>query len=172
MASNAVLGSCQSWKSGADTCPCPPLFRHKVESVTMRSGSRYASGLSSTALTTLNTAVLAPMPSAMTTTASRVKPGFLRRDRRANLRSILTAGAGPTAIREFTEAMALAVSACGTRLTHCGAAPCAALRRPRGHIHTDNLKGYGSKINHKPGADRSRGPTAPGGHSAGDDRNS
>ena len=38
----------------------------------------YGSGFSSTALTTLNTAVLAPMPSAMMAMASTAKPGLRR----------------------------------------------------------------------------------------------
>src|SRR2546427_2207459 len=75
MAENAALWSCQSWKSGADTGPCPPSF-HSEASVTRRSGSRYGSGLRSTVLTTLKTAVLAPMPSAMTSTATLANTDF------------------------------------------------------------------------------------------------
>jgi len=56
----------------------------------MRSGSRNASGLNRTAFTTLKTAVLAPIPSAITAMASSVKPGFLRSDRSANFKSMGT----------------------------------------------------------------------------------
>ncbi len=44
--------------------------------LTMRSGSGYASGRSSTAFTTVKIAVLAPMPSASVRTATAVKPGL------------------------------------------------------------------------------------------------
>src|ERR1700693_3649591 len=54
----------------------------------MRSGFWYASGFSRPVFTTLNTAVLAPMPSAITSTARTVKPGFLSSERRANFRSM------------------------------------------------------------------------------------
>ena len=50
---------------------------------TSRSESRYGSGSSNTALTTLNTAVAAPMPSASVSTAARVKPGVRIKPRRA-----------------------------------------------------------------------------------------
>ena len=50
---------------------------------TMRSGSGYGSGRSKTAFTTEKMAVLAPMPSASVSTATVVKPGFLRSMRSA-----------------------------------------------------------------------------------------
>ena len=43
--------------------------------LTSRSGSRYGSGRSRTAFTTLKIAVLAPMPSARVSTAIAVNPG-------------------------------------------------------------------------------------------------
>ena len=45
------------------------------------------SGLSSTVLMTEKTAVLTPMPTAMTMIAMAVKPGVLASERRTNLRS-------------------------------------------------------------------------------------
>ena len=59
-----------------------PVTTFRVVSVTMRSAPGYGSGLSSTPFTTENTAVLAPIPSAMMTMASAAKPG-LRRSARA-----------------------------------------------------------------------------------------
>ena len=61
---------------------------------TSRSGSGKGSGLSSTPLTSEKSAVLAPTPRAMVSTATAVKPGALRRPRSACLRSSrkLTAG--------------------------------------------------------------------------------
>src|SRR5438477_5887730 len=56
----------------------------------MRSGSRYGSAFSNTALTTLKMAVFAPMPSARVSTATAVKPGFFTSWRKANLRSLIT----------------------------------------------------------------------------------
>src|SRR5688500_2809587 len=50
---------------------------------TRRPGSGYGRGLRSTALTTLNTVVFAPMPSASDATATKVKPGDRRRSRSA-----------------------------------------------------------------------------------------
>src|SRR5262245_22032899 len=52
-------------------------------SVTMRSASRNGSGRNSTASTTLKTAVVAPMPMAMTAIATIEKPGALISDRAA-----------------------------------------------------------------------------------------
>jgi hypothetical protein len=51
----------------------PPRSGHNA---IMRSGSAYGSGRSSTALTTVKIAVVAPIPSANVTTAIKVKPGF------------------------------------------------------------------------------------------------
>ena len=50
---------------------------------TRREGSLYGSGRMRTALTTLKIAVVAPMPSARTRTATKVNAGFLRRERMA-----------------------------------------------------------------------------------------
>src|SRR4029077_2054750 len=55
----------------------------------IRSASGYGSGRSRTALTMLNIAVFAPIPSASVRTATRVNPGDLRSWRRANLRSLI-----------------------------------------------------------------------------------
>ena len=52
-------------------------------SVTRRPESGYGSGRSSTALTKLKIVVFAPMPSASESTATIVKPGLLRSERRA-----------------------------------------------------------------------------------------
>ena len=46
--------------------------------LTMRSGSENRSGCSSTPFTTLNTAVLLPMPRPSVTIGSSAKPGFRR----------------------------------------------------------------------------------------------
>src|SRR5881296_1898923 len=60
------------------------------ETNTSRPGSLNGGGRSSTALITLKTAVLAPMPSASVSTATAVKPGFFSSWRKANLRSFIT----------------------------------------------------------------------------------
>src|SRR5438552_12112839 len=57
--------------------------------MTIRSGSRYASAFSNTALTTLKMAVFAPIPSASVSTATAVKPGFLSNWRKANFKSFI-----------------------------------------------------------------------------------
>src|SRR6185369_13574363 len=49
---------------------------------TMRSGSAYGSGFSSTAWTTLNIAVFTPMPAASVNTDNAVKPGCFRSQRK------------------------------------------------------------------------------------------
>jgi hypothetical protein len=54
------------------TRPCPGAV---CQSASKRSGSRYGSGLSKTAFTTLNIAVFAPIPSASVSTAIAVTPG-------------------------------------------------------------------------------------------------
>jgi hypothetical protein len=85
MASNDVLRVRQSSKSGSETCldseavevtACEPF-----ESLTIRSGSEYGSGSSSTALTTLNTVVLAPTPRASVRIAPAAKPGVRASER-------------------------------------------------------------------------------------------
>src|ERR1700722_21024482 len=53
----------------------------------MRPGSLYGSGRSSTAVTTLKIALLAPIPSARTMIAPSANPGFLRSTRNAYFRS-------------------------------------------------------------------------------------
>src|SRR5262245_3097553 len=58
----------------------------------MRFGSGYGSGCSSTCLTTVKMAVLAPMPRAVASTAARVKPGALRSMRAAKTRSCRSMG--------------------------------------------------------------------------------
>src|SRR5438445_12992671 len=58
--------------------------------MTIRSGSRYGSAFSNTALTTLKMAVFAPIPSARVSTATAVKPGFLSNWRKANFKSFIT----------------------------------------------------------------------------------
>jgi hypothetical protein len=59
---------------------------------TSRSGLRYGSGRSNTALTTLKIAVLAPMPNASVSTATAVKPGFFSNWRKAKRRSFMAVG--------------------------------------------------------------------------------
>ncbi len=54
-----------------------------VWKTTMRSGSGYGNGFSSTAFTMEKIAVLAPMPSARAATAASVKPGLFRKERTA-----------------------------------------------------------------------------------------
>jgi hypothetical protein len=54
-----------------------------IQMTASRSGSGYGSGLSSSALMTLNMAVLAPMPRASDTTMTNVKPGEPRMARSA-----------------------------------------------------------------------------------------
>ena len=97
--------------------------------MTIRSGPGKASGLSKTAFTTLKTGVLAPIPSAMTATASSVKPGFFHNDRNANLKSMGTVKADPVPI-----AGALESYSCGQQKSlHCSRVgrPCSqALTKP------------------------------------------
>ena len=57
----------------------PRIVSHTA---TMRSGSRYGSGSSITVRTTLNTAEVAPMPSANVRSAAAVKPGDRRNMRK------------------------------------------------------------------------------------------
>ena len=71
--------------------------RMSVSIIARRSGSVYGSGRSSTALTTLKIAVLAPMPRAIVRMAVTVNAGFLRSVRAAKERSLESmegAGAG------------------------------------------------------------------------------
>jgi hypothetical protein len=70
-------------------------FQPSCSTVTSRDGSRYGSGRSSTALTTEKIAVFAPMPSASVSTATAVKPGFLRIVRTPNLTSCIRVSTKP-----------------------------------------------------------------------------
>jgi hypothetical protein len=63
--------------------PRLPVSFQNVWSATMRAGSRYGSGVRTTALTTLNIAVVAPMPSATVRIAVAAKPGWRIRFRTA-----------------------------------------------------------------------------------------
>ena len=54
-----------------------------IQMTARRSGSGYGSGLMSSALMTLNMAVLAPMPTASDATMTNVKPGDTRMARNA-----------------------------------------------------------------------------------------
>ena len=58
----------------------------REEMRTRRPASAYGSGLSSTALATMKSAVLAPIPRARVITATAVKPGDLAHWRRAKRR--------------------------------------------------------------------------------------
>jgi hypothetical protein len=70
--------------SGSDTADLRVPFVGQTDpKETRRSGSAKASGLKSTASATVKTAVLAPMPSASTSTARIENPGFLRSMRSA-----------------------------------------------------------------------------------------
>src|SRR5205809_5107779 len=60
------------------------------ETNTSRTGSSNGGGRSTTALITLNIAVLAPIPSASVSTATAVKPGFLSNWRKAYRRLLIT----------------------------------------------------------------------------------
>ena len=64
--------------------PLPDLSLVNVSNATIRSGCGNGSGRSSTASTSENTAVAAPMPSASVIVAMTVKPMLLRSCRRAN----------------------------------------------------------------------------------------
>ncbi len=82
----------RTWTHGAvgeswDKSTYLTVVNRAVESVTIRSAPGYGNGLRSTALTTLNTAVLAPIPSAMTAMASSAKPRLRRSARPAYRRS-------------------------------------------------------------------------------------
>ena len=79
---NDRLPFCQSTKfAGATLLGFPS--RCRSESITMRSGSAYGSGLKSIALHTLKMVVFAPIPSARVITAVAANPGFLRSRRAA-----------------------------------------------------------------------------------------
>ena len=82
MASTLRLSARQSSKVGIDTCSrLPSTFTsHNTRT---RSGSSYGSGLSSTALTTLKMAALAPMPSVSVRSAISVNDGCRISARRA-----------------------------------------------------------------------------------------
>src|SRR5262249_22815697 len=82
---------CQSRKSGTEIClersPYAAPSADQYVSVTIRSGPAYGSGLRITAWTTLKTAVLAPMPSAMTSMPVPAAAAFRRSVRSAYARS-------------------------------------------------------------------------------------
>src|SRR6266513_5015913 len=91
MLSNDALCRCQSSTFNPELRESVTPRLGLTEAIrTSRSGSRYGSGRSNTALTTLKMAVFAPMPSASVSTATAVKPGFFRSWRKANLRSFIT----------------------------------------------------------------------------------
>src|SRR5215510_178389 len=62
-------------------------LRRSLQATTRRSGSRYGSARSSTALVTLKMAVLAPTPKAMVSAAVKANTGLLRNTRAATARS-------------------------------------------------------------------------------------
>src|SRR5439155_7684992 len=91
MLSNDALCRCQSSTFNPELRESVTSRLGLTEAIrTSRSGSRYGSGRSKTALTTLKIAVFAPMPSASVSTATAVKPGFFSNWRKANLRSFIT----------------------------------------------------------------------------------
>src|SRR5438034_11846465 len=91
MLSNDALCRCQSSTFNPELRESVTPRLGLTEAIrTSRSGSRYGSGRSNTALTTLKMAVFATMPSASVSTATAVKPGFFSNWRKANLRSFIT----------------------------------------------------------------------------------
>src|SRR3972149_4441320 len=83
--------SAQSAKSGNEAVERSNPNRGTVRNTMTRSlESRYGSGRSNTPLTTLKTAVFAPIPSASVSTATRVKPGCFPSERSAYRRSFMT----------------------------------------------------------------------------------
>ncbi len=70
-------------------------FRMSPHTTVSRSGSRYGSGRSKAALSTLKIAALAPIPSAMVATAVTVKLGFFRSVRAAYPRSLASIDTPP-----------------------------------------------------------------------------
>ena len=88
-ATSSTTSACRrQWVNLAGDAPEKLPWGEVVWKMTIRSGSGYATGLSSTALTMEKMAVLAPMPSASAPTAARVKPGLLRNARMACLASV------------------------------------------------------------------------------------
>ncbi len=71
---------------GIDVAQLLPCRYFRTTAIS-RSGSAQGRGRSSTAFTTEKIAVLAPIPSARAASATRVKPGVFRRNRRPFLRS-------------------------------------------------------------------------------------
>ena len=78
MSSNALFWARQSRQLAALTAPRPSWGLKAVQTLTSRSGSPKGRGRSRTPCTTLNIAVVAPMPNASVTTAAAVKVGCLR----------------------------------------------------------------------------------------------
>ena len=62
-------------ESGKDSNSKPLSGRNRPHTLSTRSGSGYGRGLSSTPLTTLKIAVLAPMPNARVSTIVTANPG-------------------------------------------------------------------------------------------------
>jgi hypothetical protein len=82
--SKLVLLAFQSSKSGYEaTSSATPLCRSVAKINTSRPACGNGNGRSSTALTTLKIAALAPMPRPSVSTATAVKPGALRNMRTA-----------------------------------------------------------------------------------------
>jgi hypothetical protein len=74
--------------AGAGVSRRAPMDKSSSQTITSRSGSRYLSGRTSTALTSPKMAVFAPMPSASVTTVTSVNPGRFRSTRAAYLMSL------------------------------------------------------------------------------------
>jgi hypothetical protein len=72
----------QSRKSGSEAVS-RPIATCRPQTITRRSGSGYGSGRSSTPLTMLKMAVVAPMPIASVATTAMVNPGLRRSERSA-----------------------------------------------------------------------------------------
>ena len=73
----------QSEKFADETGLCGSASGVISERTTSRSGSTNPNGRNSTASTTVNIALLAPMPSASVSTTASVNPGLLRSERAA-----------------------------------------------------------------------------------------
>lgn len=76
-------------EESAGRSPIPLTRPGSLHTWTSCPGWSNGSGLSNTASTMLNTAVVAPMPRASVSTATAVKPGFFNNWRKANLRSFI-----------------------------------------------------------------------------------
>ena len=94
--------------------------------ITSRSASLYGSGRSSSALVTLNSAALAPMPMASDSMAARVKPGFAANPRIAYRRSLSTGYFAADAHSGTAANLTTPPSTCGAMASNS-----LAFRRPR-----------------------------------------